>query len=191
MFSVSKNARIPFFRHPSLLLRTRPSNLSLQINNRSSPVSANNTVKLDNNRDNGDEDDNGNRTASVAEIRRRFDVTVDKPKPSTNGLLIEGTKPISENRFKKLDVDNKPRKTISNGDRPILNGDVNVLNGEENGENEGRALGGAQDSTAELGKNHTSNFASYIWSKDFRKEEEEEEEEKENRVGFCRVLFDR
>lgn len=151
--------------------------------NYQTPISTN-PIKLDNQ----EEDGNGNRAASVAEIRRKFDTTPEKTttKTTTNGLLIEG-KPISENRFKKQDADNNrqigsraTKKTTTKSttiDRPILNGDVNVLNGkaEENGvevENGGRALGGAQDAVVELGKNHTSNFASYIWSNDYKKEGE-------------------
>lgn len=163
------------------------------------PISTN-PIKLDNQEGEEEEDDNGNR-ASVAEIRRKFDtITGGKPpsKAASNGVVIE-SKPISENRFKKQDADNsKPsRRTAPKSvDRPILNGDVNMLNGKaEEGEkavveveNGGRALGGAQD-VAELGKNHTTNFASYIWSNDYKNEEAKEEEQEQNRYQVSRFCF--
>lgn len=130
-------------------------------------------MKLDNQYDE-EHDDNGNR-ASVAEIRRKFDnTTIEKSTKNTNGgPIIEG-KPISENRFKKQDTVIRKASLRNNSiERPILNGDVNIL---MNGivEGDGRALGGAQETVvSEMGKNHTSNFASYIWSGgDYKKDEE-------------------
>lgn len=154
-----------------------------------SRIQATYPLKLDNHhQQQQDTDDNGNRSASVAEIRRKFDntnnITPLKTTTTTttnNGLSIEGTtKPISENRFKKQDTVVRNRLKVG-VDRPILNGDVNLLS---NGKQQQQEVGMNGDGVAaEMGRNHTSNFASYIWSGDYKNKEGEEEEVVNNGGG--------
>ncbi|XP_031331953.1 ubiquitin carboxyl-terminal hydrolase 29-like isoform X3 [Photinus pyralis] len=79
-------------------------------------TNSNNTNSLEKMCDNVlslNEDDNGNRTASVAEIRKKFDQS-NLHKTSKNDLTIEGIGvKISENRFKKQDSLDKHK--IKNG----------------------------------------------------------------------------
>lgn len=88
--------------------------------NNSLGLSINNTNT--NNVDNmvANDDDNGNR-ASVAEIRKKFDVNSEKTPKNNSGLIIEGNPiKISENHFKKQDRLQKVRSSP----KPYANGEI-------------------------------------------------------------------
>lgn len=78
----------------------------------------NNSVLYPNNTNNDNmtietEDDNGNRTASVADLRKKFDIEMPCCNtPKNNPLQIDGpTVKISENKFKKNDIETQQKST--------------------------------------------------------------------------------
>lgn len=99
----------------------------------------NNSVLYSNNTNNDNmtieiEDNNGNRTASVADLRKKFDVDMPCNTPKTHQLQIDGpTVKISENKFKKNDIETQNKTNGKLKSTPISNGvkrSTSKLNGD-------------------------------------------------------------
>lgn len=147
-----------------------------------------------------DEDDNGNRAASVADLRKKFDERLTKISRATAPIQLDTPLKIAENKFKQEDAKgvSKPfKKCKLNGD---LNGSVKTSgrqskksvddqtpcqNSKSNTaiskldvndltslvKNDMKGLEGGDCSEVKKSTSRVNNFASYIPSKDFQKSE--------------------
>lgn len=169
--------------------------VNVGLNNVGLSINSTNTNHVDNSTT--EEDDNGNR-ASVAEIRKKFDVNAEKPVKNGSVLAETNGIKIADNRFKKQDhgklrrsrivgdknhSDSPPKDvtpdTFDASDKTIVEVKPTKLKvtAEQAAEKDGRELGrseevvenGVEMNGVQRNSNHVTNFASFIPSKNYQK----------------------